>query len=77
MPKQFKPEDVAAHRQAYKVILADGRRFVNTTVLSEFTRTRYTLLLQEILDRLAAELGTLRDDAKPAGPPVPRSQSDL
>jgi len=62
MPKPFKPEDVARHRQEYKVILAEGRRFVNTTPLEEFTRTRYTIHLQAIFEQIAKELGTLEED---------------
>lgn len=74
MPKPFKPENVASHRQAYKVILADGRKFVNTTLLDEFTRDRYKKHLTEIFDRIGAELGSVEEE-DPCQPPSKKTSS--
>ena len=62
MPKPFAPDDVARHRTTYKVILADGRRFVNTTTIEDFTRERYKKHLTRIFDQIGAELGTIEED---------------
>jgi len=64
MAKKFKPQDVAAHRSTYKKILSDGRVFVGTTMLDNFTPALYRAHIKEMIDRLGHELAFVAEESR-------------